>query len=515
MNRDEERDHLRTENQRLREQVQQQEDELKRLRQANEDLRAGLLSAISSLEAYQQQVASLEDLIAGLRKRVNTLEQRQAKDSHNSSLPPSSDRFVRAPKSLRKPSGKKPGGQPGHEGHALHHVEVPDEILIHRVEYCTHCQHDLSSYPARLAERRQVMNLPVKRLWVTEHQVEEKQCPHCLHLTRALFPAEVPAPAQYGTSIQAVATYLVAGQAVPYARASQLLHDLFGIHLSEATIARFIQCCHQHLAKWEVKLKATLLKARVLHQDETGMRCGKQGWWVHVCATEHLTHYAANPHRGREGMDAIGIAPLFEGISVHDALPSYQGYRFSEALCNVHHLRDLTFIEEELKQDWAKEMKDLLLSMKESVAQARARGQPELETVVLVPLLTHYDHIVQAGYQINPLVEKPKKSDQYKRLPGRPKQSPARNLLDRFSTRKWDVLRFLLDFTVPFDNNQAERDLRMIKVQQKVSGCFRSEQGIVQFCRLRSYLSTLRKQELPVFAALEQALTGHPVLSTF
>ncbi|GHO78274.1 hypothetical protein KSD_60450 [Ktedonobacter sp. SOSP1-85] len=166
------------------------------------------------------------------------------------------------------------------------------------------------------------------------------------------------------------------------------------------------------------------------------MRVGTSGWWVHVCATEHLTHYGANKSRGREGMDAIGIAPQFEGISVHDGLPSYQGYRFTEALCNVHHLRDLTFIEEELKQDWAKDMKSLLLEMKEAVSQACAQGQPELETAALAVLLTRYDQIVQAGYQINPLVMKPKKSGQYKRLPGRPRQSLARNLLDRFVQRK-------------------------------------------------------------------------------
>jgi transposase len=210
-------------------------------------------------------------------------------------------------------------------------------------------------------------------------------------------------------------------------------------------------------------------------------------------------------------MDAIGIAPLFKGISVYDALPSYQGYRFTEALCNVHHLRDLTFIEEELKQEWAKDRKVLLLDMKEVVEQARARGQPELETAALTPLLTRYEQIVQAGYQINPLIEKPPKTKQYKRLPGRLKQSPARNLLDRFSIRKWDVLRFLLYLTVPFDNNQAERDLRMIKVQQKVSGCFRTEEGIQSFCRIRSYLSPLRKQGIPLFLAMEQALRGHPI----
>jgi len=515
MTQEEELTQVRAERAAWREIAYEKHQEVLQLQQEKQALRDGLKEAIHAIERLQEQVKALEGQIEAQQERVKMLEGQGAKDSHNSSLPPSSDRFVRVPKSLRKKSGKKPGGQPGHQGHSLRQVEMPDEIIVHQVERCAHCYHDLSECSARLAERRQVIDLPVKRLWVTEHRAEEKQCPTCLHLTRASFPADVLAPAQYGTSIQTVATYLVAGQTVPYARASQLLQDLFDVHLSPASIARFVQCCHQHLAEWESVLKAAVLKMRVIHQDETGMRVGKDGWWVHVCATKHLTHYGAHQSRGRKGMDAIGIAPLFEGISVHDALRSYHGYRFTEAFCNVHHLRDLTFLEEKLKQDWATDMKVLLLDMKEATEQARARGQPEVETAVLTALLTRYDRLLHVGYQSNPLVVKPEQSKQYKRLPGRPKQSPARNLLDRFSERKWDVLRFLLDLTVPFDNNQAERDLRMIKVQQKVSGCFRSEEGIAMFCRIRSYLSTLRKQEIALLPALEDALSGHPVFPAF
>lgn len=503
--------HVRAERKAWREVAYEKHQEVLQLRQEKQTLQEALKEAMQAIEGLRMYAKNLEGQVEVLQERVKTLERQAAKDSHNSSLPPSSDRFVRVPKSLRKKSGKKPGGQPGHAGHALRQVQTPDEIVVHRVECCAHCQHDLSTFPPRVAERRQVFDLPVKRLWITEHQAQEKQCPACWHLTRAPFPAEVTAPAQYGSRVQTIATYLVASQCVPYARASQLLQDLFGVDLSPASIARFIDGCHQHLAEWEAALKTAILKVRVLHQDETGMRVGKEGWWVHVCATERLTHYGANPSRGREGMDAIGIAPLYEGISVHDALPSYHGYRFTEAFCNVHHLRDLTFIEEELKQDWAKTMKELLLEMKETVEQARVRGQPELEIPILASLLTRYDQIIQAGYEVNPFVPKQKREGQ-KRLPGRAKQNPARNLLDRFSTRKWEVLRFLLDFTVPFDNNQAERDLRMIKVQQKVSGCFRSPEGIVRFCRIRSYLSTLHKQGIPIFSALEQALIGHPVV---
>jgi transposase len=496
MTKDEELEQLRAEKTVLCELLRRKDEELEQSHQANQDLREGLKQAIEAIEYLQE--------------RVKALEGQQAKDSHNSNLPPSSDRFVRPPKSLRQKSGKKPGGQPGHRGHHLRQVETADEVLLHPVERCESCQHDLREHPAEIPERRQVMDLPVKRLWVTEHRVEEKQCPLCFHLTRAPFPAAVSAPAQYGTSIQSVAIYLVEGQCVPYARASQLLRELLGVQLSAGSIARFVTTCHQQLPEVETELKAALVKARVLNQDETGLRVGKAGWWVHVCATERLTHYAAHPSRGRKALDAIGIAPQFRGTSVHDGLKSYQGYPFTQALCNVHHLRELTFVEEVLKQAWARKMKDLLLDMKAEVERAKAAGQQELDVLVLARFLRHYEEILSQGYRANPTAPPPEK-----RTRGRPKQSPARNLLDRLSQGKWAVLRFLHDFAVPFDNNLAERDLRMLKVQQKVSGCLRTEEGVAMFCRIRSYLSTLRKQGIAWLSALEHTLAGHPVLPAF
>ncbi len=257
-----------------------------------------------------------------------------------------------------------------------------------------------------------------------------------------------------------------------------LAPDLLGVQLSAGSISTVVTTCQQNLAEVENDLKEALVKAAVLHQDETGMRVGKEGWWVHVCATDRLTHYGIHRSRGQKGMDAIGIAPCFPGTSVHDGLKSYQGYTFTQALCNVHHLRDLTFIEEELKQPWGRSMKALLLEMKAEVEQARALGQRELDLPVLAALLHRYEKILREGYQANPPPPVPTKSAHNKREPGRARQSPARNLLDRFSQQKQAVLRFLYAFAVPFDNNLAERDLRLIKVQQKISGCFRTEQGI-------------------------------------
>src|SRR3989441_3718938 len=262
MTKDEELEQLRAEKTVLCERLRRKDEELEQSQKANHDLREGLKQAIMAIESQQEGVKPLEGLIDSRNERIKTLEGQQAKDSHNSSLPPSSDRFVRPPKSLRKKSGKSPGGQKGHRGHHLRQVETPDEVLIHPVIECSHCQHDLRTHPAEMPERRQVIDLPVKRLWVTEYRVEEKQCPVCYHLTRAPFPATVSAPAQYGTSIQSVATYLVEGQSVPYARASQLLRELLGVQLSAGSIASFVTTCHQQLPEVETELKAALVKAR-------------------------------------------------------------------------------------------------------------------------------------------------------------------------------------------------------------------------------------------------------------
>lgn len=433
MTAEEEREGLRAEKNAWRDIAYEKQQEVLQPQQEKQNLRDGLKEAIQAIERLQEQAKNLERQIDVLQERVKILEGQQAKDSHNSNLPPSSDRSVRAPKSLRQKSGKKPGGQPGHRGHHLKQVETPDAVVLHPVEQCQYCQRDLHDREASLPERRQVIDLPVKRLWVTEHRVEEKQCPTCFHLTRASFPASVKAPAQYGTGIAALAVSLVEGQAVPYARISQLLHDLLGVQLSAGSIASFVKMCHQNLASVEDDLKEALTKGAVLHQDETGMRVGTQGWWVHVSSTDRLTHYAAHPSRGRPGLDAIGIAPHFHGISVHDGLKSYQGYTFASALCNVHHLRELTFVEEELKQFWARNMKDLLLEMRAEVEQAKTLGQNVLNLQILAALLCRYEQVLKEGYQVNPPPPVPTKSEHNKRKPGRAKQNPARNLLDRFS----------------------------------------------------------------------------------
>jgi transposase len=461
------------------------------------------------LAYLRQENASLREELQQVKEHLQALQDQQAKDSHNSSLPPSSDRFVPRTKSLRKKSGNKPGGQKGHPGHHLMRSQTPDEILLHRVERCGQCGRELADQQGVVPESRQVFDLPARRLWVIEHRVEEKGCPCCGQLTRAAFPAAVRAPAQYGEGIAALGIYLVQGQFVPYARAAELFHEWFGVQMSAGSLARFIQQCHQQLAPVESRLKEALTQVPVLHQDETGLRVKTITHWVHVASTTHLTHYGAHRLRGRTAMEAIGISPVFGGISVHDGLLSYRAFGCEHALCNAHHLRELTFIEEAYQQAWAGQMKALLLKMKAWVQAARTRGASQLDPLSLVALSADYDRLIALGWQANaPPEGAPPR-------PRRGKQPPACNLLNRLQAGKLQVLAFLYNFAVPFDNNQAERDLRMLKVQQKISGGLRTQAGIEQVCRIRSYLSTLRKQGADLLYALHQTLLGDPVLPAF
>jgi len=465
----------------------------------------------------QEQLAQRDEVIAHmqqeivlLREQVHALQEQLQKDSHNSHLPPSSDRFHRQPKSLRKKSERKAGGQPGHPGRTLMLSETPDLVVVHPIETCQQCQQDLRVVECLQVERRQVIDLPPKRVVVIEHQAQQKCCPCCHEISTAPFPLDVRAPVQYGAAVGAVGVYLVQQQLVPYERACEVLEDLLGSPMSVGTLQALVERCAEQLAPVEQQIKAALSRAEVLHQDETGLYVASKRHWMHVSATEHLTHYAVHPTRGKAALDAIGILADFGGVSVHDGWGSYWQYRCQHALCNVHHLRDLTFLEEEQQQAWASEMKELLLDSKAAVAQARAEGRSRLHPLEVADWKARYGALLTEGYQANPPDPPPETSRR-----GRRKQSAARNLLDRLSKHQEAVLLFLDNFAVPFDNSLAERDIRMVKVQQKISGCFRSPAGAVAFCRIRGYLSTLRKQGLAVLAALEQALVGHPVSPAF
>lgn len=455
--------------------------------------------------------AALREQVQTLVARVQELEGRLAKDSHNSSRPPSSDGLKRKPKSQREKSGKKRGAQPGHPGHRVSLVATPDVVEIHRPHECSACHHALPSDAPSWVERRQVQELPVVRLQITEHRLLHVRCQSCGATTAAAAPAGVSAPQQYGPRLRALATYLVEQQFVPYARVREVFADLFGAALSVGTLVNLVRFGAARLHGVEREIKASLQRAPVLHHDETGLRVvGAEGArleWTHVTCTPTLTHYARHAARGATALEAIGILPGFGGVSVHDGWTSYRHFSTARhALCNAHHLRELTFLEEELQQAWAGKLKELLRQMRTTVEHTRSAGDTCLEPAVRDDFIARYEALLGEGLAQNPL---PPPHGPPRR--GRRKQSPARNLLDRLWTYEHEALRFLDDFAVPFDNNQAERDLRMVKVQQKVSGTFCSETGADAFCRIRSVCSTWRKQGRSVLDALTHAFAGQPL----
>jgi transposase len=469
---------------------------------------------IERLRAENQQkderIASLEHQMEFLMHRVQELEGRLKKDSHNSHLPPSSDRFARQPKSLRKKSDKPSGGQQGHPGHQLIKVATPDQIVVHTPDVCCACQHDLRVEPVWRCTRRQVFDVPVPRLMVTEHQAQSKCCPRCRAITQASFPEQVTAPVQYGPAIQAMAVALSQAHLLPDERVCQVLAEMVGVCISVGSLHSWIMRCADHLIPVEHAIKAALQQVGVLHQDETGLYVGGKRHWMHVCATASLTHYGWHAKRGREAMETIGIAPLFKGISVHDGWDSYQGYPCAHALCNVHHLRELTWIEETFTQDWASQLKAVLLDMKAATDQARQAGEPQVDATLRHSLVQRYETLLTQAEQTLPPDPPPKAGKR-----GRRKRHPARCLWDRLHTYQHQVLAFLHHLCVPFDNSQAERDIRMVKVQQKVSGCFRSPTGADAFCRIRGYISTMRKQGHALLPLLEGALAGYPLSPAF
>jgi transposase len=489
------------------------EEELVSLREENRVLREQLAQRDELIQQQQEllweQNAVIQqhgEQMSSLSEHMKALQDRLAKDSHNSHLPPSSDRFVRKPKSLRTKSEKQSGGQPGHPGSSLQFSSTPDEITLQQVERCEACQHDLHAVAACGGERRQVVDLPSPRLVVREYRAEQKQCPHCQHITIAAFPAGVRAPIQYGPNVGATAVYLVEQQLLPLARACEVMRDLLGVQMSEGTVWELIKRCALALAPVEQQITEALKQAEVIHQDETGLYVGGLRHWMHVTCTPTLTHYHVDKSRGQAALEAIGILPQFSGISIHDGWGSYFLYDCQHAACIVHLLRDLVFLAEEQAAVWAADLKELLLDMKQATDQAREQGKLWLDPLEVVDWEARFLELLDEGDRLHPYAVAPPGQR------GRCKQSAARNLLDRLRKHQQAVLAFLEDLRVDFDNNLAERDLRMVKVQQKVSGCFRSVAGAQAFSRIRGYLSTLRKQGMPLLSALQATLGGHPVL---
>lgn len=465
-------------------------------------------------EGKEAVVQLFKDTIGLLVERLQKVEDQLAKNSRNSGKPPSRDGYDKpAPKSLRKRHRRKSGGQAGHRGETLKIVADPDQVEIHAVQECTHCGTSLKQEKAIRYERRQVFDLPKVQIQVTEHRVEIKDCPCCHKESRGAFPRGVSKAVQYGTEIKSQMVYLNTEQHIPLERTCDLLEEFYNHRPSEGTIVAACEEGAQAVEETNAAVKEHLVAHEpVGHFDETGMTVNGVLHWLHTASTSRLTCYAMHAKRGSVAMNEIDILPRFQGRAVHDDLAAYFLYELNHALCNAHHLRTLLFLMERYPQKWIEPLKNLLLKIKTKVEEAKEKMQTALSIRQRNYYTQAYDQLIAQGLRANP---PPNQKNRKPGQRGRLKQSPARNLLLRLQEHKKAVLAFMDDFNVPFDNNQAERDLRMMKVKQKVSGGFRSIGGPQNFCQIRSYLSTARKNGMKALASLRLAFDHRPFLPAF
>jgi transposase len=454
----------------------------------------GLRQEIAELRlenvALRQEVAGLRRENTTLKQEVADLQRQLSKDSHTSSKPPASDGLGKKPRiagSLRDSSDKKSGGQVGHKGDTLRQTDTPDIIKHHTAACCAHCRAKLTAAMKTGVKKRQVFDLPEPRLEITEHQAHIYTCKRCHNTTRAAFPEDVTSHVQYGTRVKVATIYLNAQQLIPEDRVAEVMSDLFGAELlCPASVASWSTAKAEELKPIVDHIAALVDRARVRHLDETGFRIGGKTKWLHNASTLALTHYRVSEKRGE-------IPTTFVGdIIVHDHFkPYYTLPDVEHASCNAHHLRELKALIEIEKEPWAKKMFRLLLKANNAVQRAVAQGASILAERVKRRILGLYDAIIARGLAFHeqqpPLV---KRSGARGRQPRR----PGHNLLVRLRDFKDDVLRFVSNFAVPFSNNQAEQDIRMMKVKMKISGGFRTKAGAETFAVLRSVISTARKQ---------------------
>lgn len=480
--------------------------------QLNQLDKASLIDLVLVLQHHvmgqQGQLRGLESQAMEQKRLLQELRDQLAKDSHNSSKPPGSDGPKKAKTQSLRGKGERPlGGQPGHQGNTLKMVAEPDQVVVHPVTVCPHCQTDLEAVEAASHSQRQVFDLPPTRIEVTAHRAEIKECPGCHQQVMGGFPAEVTQPVQYGPRILAQASYLNNYHFIPLERTEEVLTDLYGQSPTASVIMAASQQLATATAETLARIREELRAVSVAHFDESGLRVAGKSHWLHVASTTTLTHFHVHQKRGQKGMAMGEILPDFQGQAVHDHWAAYLTFDQSQhCFCNAHHLRELLFIQEQYQQPWADELAQLL---RDGYREVQSTPSPAMSLPAerLEYYSTQYDRILQEGFAVNPPPPEPLPKQR-----GRPKQTPPKNLLDRLQTHKAGVLAFLYDFRVPFDNNLAERDIRMIKVKQKVSGGFRTPHGADTFAAIRSYISTARKQGHNVMDAVYGAFVGSPFI---
>ena len=443
--------------------------------------------------------------IEQLEVEVGELRRRVGQNSRNSSKPPSSDSpFTKpAPRSLRRRRGRKPGGQPGHSGSTLALVANPEERRRHEPGPCTGCGADLRDAPEVGVERRQVFDLPPMMVRVTEHQLIARRCA-CGTTTCGTAPQGVSAPAQYGPRITAIVLYLYVGQFLSKKRTAAALAELFATPVSEGTVATVAKRAADGLDEFLTQVGDRIAACEVAGFDETGLRVAGRLHWVHCARTGKYTLITCHPKRGREGLNAAGVLDRFRGVAVHDAWAPYDSYVDVEhQLCCAHAQRELQAVTDTAGPDvdwcWATQAHDALVTMQKLVADAIATGADTVDLDALDTQIHRYRCAVQIG-----ITSTTARSDKVMRK----HNALARRLLDRQD----DYLRFTRDWRIPADNNGSERDIRMIKLRQKVSGCLRTLTGATQFCAIRSYLSTAAKHGKHFLEVLVMLAEGRPWL---
>lgn len=437
----------------------------------DKELLEHLLKEFSAFKISTSKIiASLEEEVKTLKEKLSKYE--HPKNSNNSSVSPSQDPN-RQTKSLRKKSGKKVGGQKGHKGHKLLKVPHPDKLIFHDITVCACCQSVLPKEGE--LKSRQVFDIPQIKIAVTEHQIIIKKCGNCGAKNKSSFPKGLVQEAQYGNNIKSFGVYLQHYQLIPYGRCVELIYDLTGHKLSAGSLANFQEKIHSHLSEFEKQAKQGLLQSAVLNADETGIRLNGKLNWMHVASTDLISFFGYHPKRGKEAINDFNIIPLYNGNLVHDRFSPYFGYQCEHSLCNAHILRELLYLWESMHVKWAKDLSNLLVNVHQKEKKGIAFTENQYQNI-----LKRWEAL------ISPTIKK------YNKVYSKTKEEKLAFALEK---HKHLFLKFIKQKEVPFDNNQAERDLRMIKVKQKVSGCFREPNYAQYFARIRSYISTLKKNQ--------------------